>query len=113
MITILCFAGDGIIPLTVPTQTPDTCYLQTLTDCVNGTTNCTLQTTSRLRLVGSVRDVVVQTSSKFYKPGETSKYTPKHVVYLFIRSLFIAGGPKAEFRFSKSLHSQFTRVTLK
>ncbi|VVC44077.1 Hypothetical protein CINCED_3A018912 [Cinara cedri] len=66
--------GDGIIPLTVPTQTPDTCYLQTLTDCVNGTTNCTLQTTSRLRLVGSVRDVVVQTSSKFYKPGETIEF---------------------------------------
>lgn len=70
----LFFAGDGIVPLTVPTQTPDTCYLQTLTDCVNGTTtNCTLQTTSRLRLVGSVRDVIVQTSSKFYKPGETSE----------------------------------------
>ncbi|XP_025408407.1 C3 and PZP-like alpha-2-macroglobulin domain-containing protein 8 [Sipha flava] len=66
--------GDGIIPLTVPTQTPDTCYLQTLTDCVNGTTNCTLQTTSRLQLVGSVRDVIVQTSSKFYKPGETIEF---------------------------------------
>lgn len=67
--------GDGIIPLTVPTQAPDTCYLQTLTDCVNGTTtNCTLQTTSRLRLVGSVRDVIVQTSSKFYKPGETIEF---------------------------------------
>jgi len=70
---LMIVSGDGIIPLTVPTQTPDTCYLQTLTDCVNGTTNCTLQTTSRLRLVGSVRDVVIQTSSKFYKPGETSE----------------------------------------
>lgn len=70
----LRISGDGIIPLTVPTQTPDTCYLQTLTDCVNGTTNCTLQTTSRLQLVGSVRDVIVQTSSKFYKPGETSEF---------------------------------------
>ncbi|XP_050431639.1 C3 and PZP-like alpha-2-macroglobulin domain-containing protein 8 [Adelges cooleyi] len=67
--------GDGIIPLTVPTQTPDTCYLQTLTNCANNTdANCTLQTTSKLRLVGSVRDVVVQTSSKFYKPGETIKF---------------------------------------
>ncbi|XP_050540896.1 C3 and PZP-like alpha-2-macroglobulin domain-containing protein 8 [Daktulosphaira vitifoliae] len=66
--------GDGIIPLTVPTQTPDTCYLQILTDCVNNTSSCTLQTTSKLHLVGTIRDVVVQTSSKFYKPGEIVKF---------------------------------------
>ena len=69
---VFVVAGHGIVPLPVPVEATGSCILQTLVNCSNAE-DCGLQSSSELRLVGSVRDVVIRPARKLYRPGDTGK----------------------------------------
>lgn len=64
--------GHGIVPLQVPLEATGSYILQTQVNCTTGET-CNLQSTSQMRLVGPVRDVIIRPAKHAYRPGETSK----------------------------------------
>lgn len=66
-------SGNGIVWLTIPSQENGMYDIQVLLDCTPSDQNCTLQTSSKVKLTGSVRDVIIRPSSNYYRPGETSK----------------------------------------
>ncbi|XP_071443251.1 C3 and PZP-like alpha-2-macroglobulin domain-containing protein 8 [Hetaerina americana] len=69
--------GNGIITLPIPADSHpgQWCILHVRADCsaeaAKKPTNCTLESISKLRLVGRVRDVIVRPAKNYYKPGET------------------------------------------
>ncbi|XP_069675584.1 C3 and PZP-like alpha-2-macroglobulin domain-containing protein 8 isoform X2 [Periplaneta americana] len=62
--------GHGIVPLPVPAEATGSCILQTLVNC-SSADDCSLQSSSELRLVGSVRDIIIRPARNAYRPGET------------------------------------------
>lgn len=66
-------AGNGIVWLQIPSQENGMYDIQALLDCTPTDQNCTMQTSSKVKLTGSVRDVIIRPSSNYYRPGETSK----------------------------------------
>jgi hypothetical protein len=66
--------GHGIVPLAVPAEATGSCILQTLVNC-SSADDCSLQSSSELRLVGSVRDIIIRPARMSYRPGETGKKT--------------------------------------
>lgn len=65
--------GNGIVWLTIPSQENGIYNIQVLLDCTPSDQNCTLQTSSKVKLTGAVKDVIIRPSSNYYRPGETSK----------------------------------------
>lgn len=65
-------AGHGILPLEVPLEASGSYVLQTLVNCT-GNDHCELQSSSQMRLVGPVRDVIIRPAKHAYRPGETGK----------------------------------------
>ncbi|XP_060524169.1 C3 and PZP-like alpha-2-macroglobulin domain-containing protein 8 [Cylas formicarius] len=69
--------GHGILPLKVPADASGSCLLQTLINCTvtagreKDRNHCGLRSSSEMRLVGPVRDVIVRPASHTYRPGET------------------------------------------
>jgi hypothetical protein len=66
------------VPLAVPAEATGSCILQTLVNC-SSADDCSLQSNSELRLVGSVRDVIIRPARMSYRPGETGKTSIHHV----------------------------------
>ncbi|XP_066993511.2 C3 and PZP-like alpha-2-macroglobulin domain-containing protein 8 [Anabrus simplex] len=62
--------GHGIIPLAIRGDATGSCILQTIVNC-SASDDCSLQTSSELRLVGAVRDVIIRPGRRHYRPGET------------------------------------------
>ncbi|XP_065211155.1 C3 and PZP-like alpha-2-macroglobulin domain-containing protein 8 [Planococcus citri] len=63
--------GNGIVWLQIPSQENGMYDIQALLDCTPSDQNCTMQTSSKVKLAGSVRDVIIRPSSNYYRPGET------------------------------------------
>ncbi|KAF5292759.1 hypothetical protein FQR65_LT11167 [Abscondita terminalis] len=61
--------GHGILPLEIPAEANGNFVLQTLVNCTT-TEACELQSSSQMRLVGPVRDVIIRPAKHAYKPGE-------------------------------------------
>ncbi len=70
---MIYFAGNGIIWLSVPSQENGIYQIQALLDCTPTDENCSLQASSKVKLSGSVRDIIIRPSSNYYRPSETSK----------------------------------------
>jgi hypothetical protein len=70
----VCVTGHGIVPLAVPAEAAGSCILQTLVNC-SSVDDCSLQSNSELRLVGSVRDIIIRPARKSYRPGQSGKTT--------------------------------------
>ncbi|XP_050305510.1 C3 and PZP-like alpha-2-macroglobulin domain-containing protein 8 [Anthonomus grandis grandis] len=75
--------GHGILPLNVPSEATGTCILQTLINCttlpdanssIEEEGQCELKSSSEMRIVGSVREVIVRPSKHAYRPEETLKF---------------------------------------
>ncbi|XP_066247468.1 C3 and PZP-like alpha-2-macroglobulin domain-containing protein 8 isoform X2 [Euwallacea similis] len=73
-------AGHGIIPLQVPAGATGTCILQTLINCtklpdstssLEEDAHCELKSSSEMRIVGEVREVIVRPAKHAYRPEET------------------------------------------
>ncbi|XP_030749609.1 C3 and PZP-like alpha-2-macroglobulin domain-containing protein 8 [Sitophilus oryzae] len=70
--------GHGILTLQVPADATGSCMLQTLINCsvssegsgVEEDGNCELKSSSEVRLVGPVRDVIVRPAKHAYRPEE-------------------------------------------
>lgn len=71
------FSGNGVVWLSIPSQDHGIYELQALLDCTPTDENCTLQTASKVKLTGSIRDVIIRPSSNYYRPGETSELVVK------------------------------------
>lgn len=65
--------GHGIVPIAVPAEATGNCILQTLVNC-SSADDCSLQSSSELQLVGSVRDIIIRPARKSYRPGETVSF---------------------------------------
>ncbi|XP_044258121.1 C3 and PZP-like alpha-2-macroglobulin domain-containing protein 8 [Tribolium madens] len=65
--------GHGILPLEVPLEASGSYVLQTLVNCT-GNDRCELQSSSQMRLVGPVRDVIIRPAKHAYRPGETVSF---------------------------------------
>ncbi|KAF5294661.1 hypothetical protein FQA39_LY02793 [Lamprigera yunnana] len=65
--------GHGILPLEIPSEANGNFVLQTLVNC-STTESCELQSSSQMRLVGPVRDVIIRPAKHAYKPGETVSF---------------------------------------
>ncbi|XP_031332513.1 C3 and PZP-like alpha-2-macroglobulin domain-containing protein 8 isoform X2 [Photinus pyralis] len=61
--------GHGILPLEIPLDANGNFILQTLVNCTERDA-CELQSSSQMRLVGPVRDVIIRPAKHAYKPGE-------------------------------------------
>ncbi|CAH1398274.1 unnamed protein product [Nezara viridula] len=68
-------AGEGTVPLAVPTQASGQLVLETGVECDRD--NCLVKSAFPLRLVGPVRDVIIRPWSRYYKPGETEFFLPR------------------------------------
>ncbi|KAK9879289.1 hypothetical protein WA026_004140 [Henosepilachna vigintioctopunctata] len=67
--------GHGILPLEVPSGSSGNYVLRTLVNCTSVSDgDCPLQSSSQMRLVGPVRDVIVRPAKHAYKPGETVSF---------------------------------------
>lgn len=66
------FSGHGILPLEIPAEATGNFILQTLVNCT-ATDVCALQSSSQMRLVGPVRDVIIRPAKHAYRPGETGE----------------------------------------
>lgn len=68
------FSGHGILPLEIPSDATGSYILKTLVNCTTQSSDeCSLQSSSQMRLVGPVRDVIVKPAKHAYKPGETGE----------------------------------------
>lgn len=69
-------SGEGTIGVPVPSHAQGELSLETYVNCDFDKATCRPQVTCYLRLVGPVRDVIIRPKSKYYKPGQTGKFTP-------------------------------------
>ncbi|XP_017768170.1 PREDICTED: uncharacterized protein LOC108556530, partial [Nicrophorus vespilloides] len=66
--------GHGILPLDVPSDAAGAYLLRTSVNCTEDEKDCDLQSTSQMRLVGPVRDVIIRPARHAYRPGETLSF---------------------------------------
>lgn len=75
----LSVSGHGILPLKVPSSASGTCILQTLINCtakdgsssIEEDEHCDLKSSSEMRIVGPVREVIIRPDKRAYRPEET------------------------------------------
>ncbi|KAL1505490.1 hypothetical protein ABEB36_005049 [Hypothenemus hampei] len=73
--------GHGILPLEVPIDATGTCLLQTQINCTKplketfeDINHCDLQSSTEIRIVGPVREVIVRPSKHAYRPEESVNF---------------------------------------
>lgn len=70
------------MPLEIPAESSGNFILQTLVNCTASDV-CALQSSSQIRLVGPVRDVIIRPARHAYKPGEIG-YTSLFIYFYIL-----------------------------
>nr|XP_022903768.1 C3 and PZP-like alpha-2-macroglobulin domain-containing protein 8 [Onthophagus taurus] len=71
--TVQEIKSHGILPLEIPSNSAGQYILKTIVNSSEGE-SCILQSTTRMRLVGNVRDVIIRPARHTYRPGEIIEF---------------------------------------
>lgn len=72
--------GHGIVALEVPSDASGSYILQTLVNCSGmsdsnaGDGTCSLQSSSQMKLVGPVRDIIIRPARHAYRPADIGNF---------------------------------------